>query len=392
MKVLYAGFDTIAVAFKGAFPPETIDLLKSARDAAAERQEAMLVKIGPGQAAILVESSGLRGGYAIRGDTGPLGEVLAFKANTNRQEWNGFAQIRASALATLGYHGARDQLFERLAQMGFVVTDHSVNRIDYAVDFLVPGFALRLDGFVAHPRTKVRPHWGVADATDPNQPSAVLTGRQLESVTVGKMPGRQIIVYDKRREVIAKRKPFWFTVWGVEPADRNASIFRIEVRAGKKELKEGWNIRTFADVETVGGDAIRHALEEVRYLAADQSDSNVTRQWLDPLWQAMIGEVERGLFDFRSGILSSKIKEVEREMAIKTYAALTLGNLAGLAVAKGLYDDEIEAGYLYDALRELVFGAINDRDGKFHRSVARARERLHFVVNDPINHARRRFL
>lgn len=391
MKVLYAGFDTIALALKGAFPPDILDILKTAREIAAERQEAALVKIGPGQVAMHVEPSGLRGGYAIRGDTGPLGEVLAFKANPNRQEWNGFAQIRASALAALGYEAARDQLFERLASMGFVVTDHSINRMDYAVDFLATGFEPRLDGFVAHPRTKIRPYWGTASAPDPNQPAAVLTGRRLESVTVGKMPGRQVITYNKRGEAIAKQKRFWFDIWKIDPGDADASVWRVEVRAGKKELLR-WNIRRFADIETCGGDAIRNALDEIRYVAPEQGDSNVTRQRLDPLWLAMMEQIEGGLFAFRSGLLPSKVKEIERELANNRYRALVLGNLAGLAVAEGLDDEEIETGHAYDLLRELFFGALNARDGKFHRSLARARERLHFVIekpsSDPKLHAR----
>lgn len=379
MKVLYAGFDTIAVAFQGAFPPETIERLKSARDAAAEQQEPVLVKIGPGQVAMHIEPSGLRGGYAFRGATGPLGETLAFKANTDSRQWNGFAQIRAAALAVYGYHGARDRLLERLAQMGFVVTGHAINRIDYAVDFFAPEFELRTDGFVAHPRAKRRPYWSRQNETDPNQPSAVLAGRTLESVTVGKLPGRQIIVYDKRREAIAKRNLHWFEIWKIDRSDPHATVWRVEVRAGKQELLR-WNVRTFDDVETCGGDAIRGALEEIIYVAAEQTDSNVSRQHLDPLWVAMIEHVEQGLFAFRAGLSPSGIREIEREVAIRTYEALILGNLAGLAVAKGLYDDEVEAGYLYDALRELVVGAINDRDGKFHRSIGRARERLHFIT------------
>ena len=325
-----------------------------------------------------VEPSGLRGGYAIRGSTGPLGEVLAFKANSNSQEWNGFAQIRAAALATYGYVGARDRLFQNLTGMGFAPTDHSINRMDYAVDFLAPSLALRLDGFSAHARTKARSDWGGATLADPDRTSAVLTGRRLESLTIGKMPGRQIIVYDKRREVISQRKLFWFAIWDIDRADPGASVWRVEVRAGKKELLR-WNLRRFADVETFGGDVIRNSLDDIRYLAPDQGDSNVTRQQLDPLWQAMVEQVERGLFDFRAGVLPSKIKEIERDLAKRTYGSLIVGNAAGYAVAHGLYEDEIEAGALYDLMRDLIFGALNDGDGKLHRSVARARERLHFV-------------
>jgi hypothetical protein len=195
-----------------------------------------------------------------------LGEVLGFKANTGPHEWNCVASIRAGTLASLGYHGAREQLFARLAHMGFVVLGHSVNRIDYAADFLTPGFVLRLDGFVTRPRAKRHPHWSAPHGHDPYCPSAIITGRRLESVTVGKMPGRQIIVYDKRAAAIAQRKLFWFKVWGIDPADATAEIFRVEVRAGKKEVKERWNLRTFGDVDLAIGDVIRAPLDDIRYV------------------------------------------------------------------------------------------------------------------------------
>lgn len=378
MKLLYAGFDTVDVAFQGAFPIETIEILKTAREAAAKRQEPVLIQLGRERVAMHVEPSGLRGGYAFRASTGPLGEVLAFKADTDAHEWNGFASIRASALAAYGYHAARDKLFARLSAAGFAVTGHSVNRIDYAVDFLVPGFELRLDGFVAHARTKIRPHWGPAHSADPNQPSAVLRGRRLESVTIGKMPGRQIIVYDKRGAAIAQRKLFWFNVWNIDRADPTAQVYRIEIRAGKKELKDRWGIRTFDDIDRVIGDVVRHALDEVRYLAACQSDSNVNRQHLDPLWEATRAQIERGLFDFRAGLLPTHVRDVERQQAIDTHTGLVLGNLAALAVAEGMDDDEIESE-LPERVRQLVMDAINDSRGKLQRSIGRARERLHFI-------------
>lgn len=378
MKLLYAGFDTIDVAFKGAFPVATIEILKAAREEAAKRQQPVLVQLGPERVAMHVEPSGLRGGYAFRASTGPLGEVLAFKADTDPHEWNCFASIRASTLAAYGYHAARDQLFARLSAAGFIVTGHSVNRIDYALDFLVRAFELRLDSFVAHARTKIRPHWGSATAGDPNQPSAVFRGRRLESVTIGKMPGRQIIVYDKRGAAIAQRKLFWFKLWKIDRADPTAQVYRVEIRAGKKELKDRWGIRTFDDVERVIGDVARHALDEVRYVAPSQGDSNVTRQRLDPLWAATRARVERGLFDFRAGLLPNQLREVERQLAIDTYTSLVLGNLAGLAVAEGMDDEEIESE-LPERVRQLVINAMNDSGGKIQRCVERARERLHFI-------------
>ncbi len=120
------------------------------------------------------------------------------------------------------------------------------------------------------------------------------------------MPGRQIIVYDKRGAAIAQRKLFWFKIWKIDPADPIAQIYRVEVRAGKKELKDRWGVRTFDDVDRIIGDVVRRALDEVRYVAPSQSDSNVTRQRLDPLWQAMTAQVEHGLLEFRAGVFQSQ--------------------------------------------------------------------------------------
>ena len=194
------------------------------------------------------------------------------------------------------------------------------------------------------------------------------------------MPGRQIIVYDKRREAIAKRKLFWFKVWNIERDDPAQEVCRIEVRAGKKELKDRWGMRTFDDVDQSIGDVIRHALDEVRYLAPFQSDSNVTRQQNDPLWQVMIDHVEQGLFDFRSGLLPSLVKEVEREQAIATYAGLLVGMAAPLAAALGLLDDQVETR-LPPRVLKLLLAAITDPRGRFQKNTERARERLHFVCD-----------
>ena len=39
---------------------------------------------------------------------------------------------------------------------------------------------------------------------------AVWAGRKITGVNLGKTPGRQEIVYDKRRELVAHQKPYWF--------------------------------------------------------------------------------------------------------------------------------------------------------------------------------------
>jgi len=56
-----------------------------------------------------------------------------------------------------------------------------------------------------------------------------------------------------------------------------------------------------------------------------------------------------------------------------------LGNLAGLAVAFGLGDDEIEAE-LADRARTMIADAVDDPRGKFPKGIHRAQDRLHFIT------------
>jgi hypothetical protein len=232
---------------------------------------------------------------------------------------------------------------------------------------------------VAHTQSKVKPYWGKREADEKaTQPAAICRGRRLESVTVGKMPGPQICVYDKRREAVEQVKPFWFRLWGIDPAE-TANVWRVEPRAGKRELRR-WQIRTLADVEASIADVFLEMIKRVRYLDAMQTDSNASRQRPHPLWVAVRKHLEDDLFDFRSGLLPSEIREIEREIAQQRYRAMVLGNLAGFAVAYGLDDASIERN-LPEIARSLTAHALDDPERCFARSVGRARERLRFLAD-----------
>lgn len=378
-KLVHAGFDTLDIAIQGALPAESLAQLETARDEAADRQEAVLITLGPEKVAMHVSGNGMRGGYAFVTDTGPVGCKWFFKKNHDAAQWNIFVSPRATALLAHGYHGTRDRIWEELANMGAEVMDHSINRVDFAMDFQTSGFELSLGQFVAHAHTKVRPHWGeVKAASDSNQPSAVMRGRRLESVTIGKMPGRQIIVYDKRREAIERNKLFWFRAWGLERTERDVQVWRVEIRAGKKELKTRWNMRRCDDLEANIGDVFSNALNDVRYIADYQSDSNVTRQHLHPLWTAAQTAAEQQLVNYRSGLLPGQIIYIERAHAADQYTSLIIGNAIGYGVARGLSDKEV-----FSLLPTLIAARAedrikNDRDNLW-RAINRARERLHFI-------------
>ena len=378
-KSLYAGFDTLDVAFAGALPAKTLTILEQAREEAQNCQGLVLATIGPGNVRAHVYGHGMRGGYAYILDTGPLGCIFKIKNNTDTRQWNIFASPSATALLAFGYKGIRDLLFETLESIGAKVTDHSINRADFAMDFQTHGFELQQNQFVAHSHTKVGSHWGILeDKKDGNQPSTVMRGRRLESVTIGKQPGRQIIVYDKRRETIEKQKYFWFDTWRVDRNDPSLEVWRVEVRAGKKELKDKYQIRRFSDFEDGIGDVIVNALQVVRYIAGMQQDSNITRQQLHPLWIAAQSVAGANLTDLQSGLTPDQIVEIERSLAIDRYSDLCVGNAIGLGVSMNLNNKEI-----IKELPNLATGYIENKiksDGeRIAKSIQRARDRLQFV-------------
>lgn len=380
MKILYSGFDAIDFSVKGALPAKTLTQLEQAKAEAEKRQGVVLITTGPGNVPIHVHESGLRGGFTYRISTGPTGEVVGIKNSTDPEQWNFTISIRAASLATKGWQKARQDAWDLITGLGAMVNEHSVRRIDYAIDIQVPVWDLRLESFVAHPRSTVRPHWGTKEknAADEFKPQIVTKGRKLSTVTIGKMPGRQIIAYDKKTASIEKRELFWFDLWNVPKDTPDLEIMRVELRAGKSELKNKWQIRTFEDVENAIGDVFERLTADIRYLAPQQSDSNVSRQTSDPLWTLVRAHLSQNLFDLRSGLTPDQVREMKREEALRTYQKLILGNAAGLAAALGLSLDEAKTT-LPQELAKMCSDAFEDDWEKFPKSILAAHERLHFV-------------
>ncbi len=379
-KLLYAGFDSLDVAFAGALPHSVLEALEKSRADAQERQEPVLTHIGPNNIAMHVLGHGMRGGFAFVIDTGPLGGIWKFKKNADVRQWNIFASPGAKMLLAYGYEGTRDKLWEFLDAIGAKISDHSINRADFAMDFQTENFELQQDQFVAHSHTKISTHYEKqSDTNDEEQLATVTRGRRSESVTIGKQPGRQIIVYNKRREAIEKQKPFWFKAWGKDRHEPNLEVWRIEVRAGKKELKDKYQIRTFNDFEAGIGDVMVYAMDKVKYLDDRQSDSNVSRQVLHPLWIKAQAVAAENLCQFQSGLTPDQIVQITREQAISQYSNLCGGNGIGLSIASGLSDEEI-IDQLPSLLADKIRTLFENDMKKAEKSIKRTRARLHFVT------------
>lgn len=239
------------------------------------------------------------------------------------------------------------------------------------------------------------------------------------SVTLGKMPGRQVIIYDKRAEVIARSKTYWWAIWndtlrgadlpllrydtlrrdtGSEIAPDTlpyvgdatpyvdatmpdtSRIWRIEFRAGKDCLKDTWGIRTWGQLFDSFGDLIRHTGEVVRY-AEPNSDPNRSRWPNHLLWETVVAEMNDDLIEMRSGADPNPMKEVHKETHIALLMRNILGTSLSLAALNGVEVDGVGA-FLEKTGHDLKSMAMGD-PSKTEKQLNDAKDRYVFMSEAP---------
>lgn len=329
MEIIYQGFDGLDLSVSSNIPHDLADRLERAQEEARKIKEPALLDYRG--VTLKVAETGAPGGYAFRCET--HGAIWFFKRPNPNDPWGVRVSLRSLTLALYGLGGARKILFDTLDALAIPVTAQgvSIGRVDYAIDILAPGFVLEADHFVMHSRMRRKDY--IADKQVNGR-----TGR-TESVTIGTMPGKQIIVYDKRADVIAKNKREWWEIWnagrraaGKPELDRHdregAQIWRVELRAGKHHLKEDWGIRSFADLDARLGDLYARMMQSIRY-TFPRPDSHRNRWPAHPLWHMATEAMAVDLFEMISHVDPERVKQVARE----AHADMLAAQIAGLSVS-----------------------------------------------------------
>jgi hypothetical protein len=347
MEVIYRGFDGLDVSFAAQIPGELSEELEAAKQHAQEFRQATPIRWNGVR--MLVGETGARGGYAFTASTGEFGATWFFKKPNPRDPWGIRVSCNSFNLALNGLGGARADLYRTMERLGIAVGYgcESIGRVDYAVDFLAPDFVLVPDRFVMHSSANR------ADHIDP--PEVRCNGRsgRVTSVTVGKMPGRQVIVYDKRSEVIDHRKVGWWEIWNARRAElgypplnaevaAESRVWRVEVRAGKDHLKDSWSIVRWTDLDSRFGDLITAALGTVRY-AQPTPDTNRSRWPESELWQHVHRQAEADLFEMTCRAAPDLVKRVQLDAHLQLLARQMIGLLTTRAALCGVGIDEFEA-------------------------------------------------
>lgn len=340
IELLYRGFDGLDVSFQGQITTKFADALDAAKTQAAKFHRTQPLEWNG--IVLAVFETGARGGYAFSATTGEFGATWFFKRPNLHDPWGVRVSCSSFLLATKGLGGTRSCFYVTMASLGIALQPNaeSIGRVDYALDYLIPDFALKPENFVMHSNARRADHHEIHEI-GVNGSSGRVT-----SVTVGKMPGRQVIVYDKRAEIIAKRKTAWWEIWDAtrekgglptlardRPAD--SPIWRVEIRAGKHHLKERWRMSSWQDLDTRFGDLVAASLDAIRY-ALPSGDSNRSRWPDDLLWQSVREEAKEDLFEMRNFADPNLMKSVQRDEHDKLLAQQMTGLLTTRAAILGL--------------------------------------------------------
>jgi len=373
MEIVHSGFDSLYFSIKGALSAKAVKRYEGLKALAVQQtsNEAFYVEGSP--ARYFLQPNGKRGGYTYLIDTGLVGSTICFKTSLARDQHNGFVEISSACLLAHGWRTSVEQALAHVKALGFHVVSISLNRVDYCIDFLDAHIDIHPRDFIAHSRVKNRAFHEPLSVTDHVEMRSVAQSGHVQSLTLGTMPGRQVIVYNKRAEVIEKRKHYWFDAWGMDRNDTTRTVHRVEVRAGKTHLtKKG--IRSLEDFEAHIGLILTDAVTAIRWVQRSPTDANVTRAPLHPVWEAVQTHIADALAPYTAPLTPAVITERMRENKRLEYKQQVIGNLGGYLGCKGVnpsnMSEEIET-----LLKEITDQLALDTAHPITKSYYRASER-----------------
>lgn len=318
MITLHSGFDGLDVAIKANPPLELVEVLEASKALAADMHRDCPQQFNG--ISFSVSAGGGQGGYAYRVDTGTLGATWFFKKPRAGDPWGVRVSFKSRPLALFGLEKVRADFEKTCLKLGLRVPldGISIGRVDYAIDILVASLKLEPTNFKVHSRANRRSHSDLEEMVT-NGPSGRYT-----SVTIGKMPGRQVIVYDKRKEAQDHRKLEWPAIWKsalecqglgeVDPMNPiSGDVWRVELRLGKNALRARRDIRSWQSLYANLQEEMEQLAQEVS-LRCPVDDTNRSRWPLHPFWGTMQNVlIDKGLFDIVPELPPEPIQVAELE-------------------------------------------------------------------------------
>lgn len=281
------------------------------------------------------------------------------------------------SLALYGYQAVKAALLHKLnllqaqgPQGGPPI--ERISRLDYCLDFLFPDtFNPDPTHFIAHQKCKKTSH-----LEKPTISAFTNTqGDEYQTITIGKMPGRQASLYNKSNEIKASNKAYWRDIWQLDQKPAG-TVWRVEVRAGKDELDK-WNVKRFSEFEEKVGDVIISILKAMRY-TVPTSDSNRWRWPMAPFWQSAIEASTQALEPYICQASREKILRDYRLNVVNRYKTHILGSVIGYAAASER--DPAEIGAVITELGQDMMGMVMDDQDRFLEKYDNANNKFRFLT------------
>ena len=343
--ILHSGFDGLKFTIETDIPPEFRAALADAKAEAMKTNRETVLEFGT-----LALSVRRTGGSAFSAHTGEYGAEWYFLDPENRPANNPGITVdfRAFLLATGGLDAAERHFRGCMDAFGIRYAEHllRVTRVDFAIDFLVPWFEPDREALVVPPGTRVQEHSGI-DATETHA-----TGARVTGLRAGAVANRQLVIYDKRQEVMQKGKLGWLTIWNdaraqlnrppLDLSDRTSSqVWRFELRMGAKQLRNRWEMRSWQDLRDMVGDAYSEFCEKIRY-TCPATDSNRARWPVHELWHQVSNVVALDLQENCSGVVPSEVIETNRAEHMRMLDQQILGLFVSRAAASEVQPFEFQ--------------------------------------------------
>jgi hypothetical protein len=387
-QVVHMGFDTMAIAIQANIPPDLFAYLETEKERADKERRDVLVEFNGIK--LHLKAHGGKG-YRFIASGGPDGATWFFKKPNTRDKWGIRVSFGSYFLAFYGLAAAHIHLDQVLEQLGvrFGDNDVSISRVDFCVDVLSPDFELIPDKFVMHSSA------GRRDYIRDSEKSVHGKSGRTSSVTIGSPRNRQVIVYDKRAEVISRGKTHWWGIWNhnlrklglpeLNPRNAKSSqIWRLEFRAGKDLLKDRWNIRTWKQLYERFGDLCRETGELIRYTEPSSTDPNRARWPNHLLWELVCAEINADMLDMRSGCDPNPMKEVRKEEHIALITRNILGCSLTVAALKGVPINGLKS--FFSVMSEELTGQVRNNPERVQKKLNDAKERYVFIPPEPASY------
>lgn len=370
---LHRGLDRLEVSFRGLMPRRHQLALAEVKGAARAQGDDKPYPAEIDGLPVLVHATGGRGGYEWRFEINePLGETWLVKEADNPVAHNLRVTVGSDSCARYGWSGLTRRLIERLR--GFGVTSHaaSVGRIDICTDFIAPGFVPDPELIHAHPRSRTQ-----AVLRQGLDCMIEYSGTRLTGLTIGKLPNRQMQLYDKSLEVRKTGKHHWFRLWGIDPEELEHPVWRLEWRFGKDHLKRKWQTSSFGSIEDSLMPMLRTAMDQIFMEAPGQTDRNVTRRQRHPVWQAARTQLLSYEPFEDTGLVTGQPMVGQREEFIRNNKANLCGAVRNLA-ALCLSPDATLSDHSQLAA-EIINAAASEEPNEWFKRIDLTRERLKHV-------------